>query len=153
MQKTTTVKVLNARFFWPTLFADANNYCTSCLKCQSYIDLRKKDVMPLRPIIEVEIFDLWGINVMGPFPNSNGFEYILIAVDYMSCWAEAIPTRTNDRQVVVKFIHQHIFSRFGCPRAIISDGGKHFNNQKMQTMLKKYGVEHRVETPYHPQAN
>ena len=46
---------------------------------------------------------------MGPFPNSNGFEYILMAVDYMSRWAEAIPTRTNDHQVVVKFIHQHIF--------------------------------------------
>ena len=109
--------------------------------------------MPLRPIIEVEIFDLWGIDFIGPFPNSNGFEYILIAVDYMSRWAEAIPTRTNDHQVVVKFIHQHIFCRFGCPRAIISDGGKHFNNHQLQLMLKKYGVEHRVTTPYHPQAN
>ena len=79
---------------------------------------------------------------MGPFPNSNGFEYILIAVDYMSRWVEAIPTRTKDNEVVIKFIHQHIFSRFGCPRAIISDGGKHFNNHQMQTMLKKYGVEH-----------
>ena len=47
---------------------------------------------------------------MGPFPNSNGFEYILIAVDYVSRWAEAIPTRTNDHQVVVKFIHKHFFA-------------------------------------------
>ena len=109
--------------------------------------------MPLRLVIEFEIFDLWGIDFMCPFPNSNGFEYILIAVDYMSRWAEAIPTRTNDHQVVVKFIHQHIFCRFGCPRAIISDGGKHFNNHQLQLMLKKkYGVEHGVTTPCHPQA-
>ena len=93
--------------------------------------------MPLLPVIKVEIFDLWGIEFIGPFPNSNGFEYILNAVDYMSRWAEAIPTRTNDHQVVVKLIHQHIFCRFGCPRAIIIDGGKHFNNQKLQLMLKK----------------
>ena len=109
--------------------------------------------MPLRPVIEVKIFDLWGIDFVGPFPNSNGFEYILIAIDYMSRWAEAIPTRTNDNQVVVKFIHQHIFCRFGCPRAIISDGGRHFNYQKLQLMLKKYRVEHRITTPYHPQEN
>ena len=106
--------------------------------------------MPLRPIIEVEIFDLWGIDFMGPFPNSNGFEYTLIEVDYMSRWEEAILTRTNDHQVVVKFIHEHIFCRFGCPRAIISDGGKYFDNHQLQLMLKKYGVEHQVTTPYHP---
>ena len=135
--KITAFKILNASFFWPTLFVDANSYCSSCLKCQASIDLRKKDAMPLRPIIEVEIFYLWGINFMGPFPNSNGFEYILMAVNYMSRWVEAIPTRTNDHQVVVKFIHLHIFSRFGCPRAIISGGGKHFNNQQLQSMLKK----------------
>ena len=98
--------------------------------------------MPLRPVVEVKIFDLWEIEFMGPFPNSNGFKYILIAVDYMSQWAEAIPTRTNDHQVVVKFIHQHIFCRFGCPRAIIRDRGKNFNNQQLQLMLKKYKVEH-----------
>ena len=103
--RITAFKILNAGFFWPTLFADANSYCSSCLKCQASIDLRKKDAMPLHPIIEVEIFDLWGVDFMGPFPNSNGFEYILMVVDYMSRWVEAIPTRTNDHQVVVKFIH------------------------------------------------
>ena len=71
----------------------------------------------------------------------------------MSRWVEEIPTRTNDHQVVVKFIHQHIFCWVGCPRAIISDGGRHFNNQQLQLMLKKYAVEHRFTTPYHPQAN
>ena len=142
---------MKLNFFWPTLFSDAHTYCSTCLKCQASVDLRKKDAMPLCPVIEVKIFDLWGIDFMGPFPNSNGFEYILTAVDYMSRWAEAIPTRTNDHQVVVKFSHQHIFCRFGCPRAIISDGGKHFNNHQLQLMLKKYGVEHRVTTPYHPQ--
>ena len=52
--------------------------------------------MPLQTILEVEIFDLWGIDFMGLFPPSEGKEYILVVVDYVSKWVEAIPTRTND---------------------------------------------------------
>ena len=66
---------------------------------------------------------------------------------------EAIPTRTNDHKVVLKFIKEHIFSRFGVPRAIISDGGLHFCNRSIENMLKKYGVTHKVSTAYHPQTN
>ena len=70
---------------------------------------------------------------MGPFPLSEGKEYILVAVDYVSHWVEAIPTRTNDHRVVNKFIVNNIFSRFGCPRAIISDGGSHFTNSHFRS--------------------
>jgi len=65
---------------------------------------------------------------MGPFPPSFGFEYILVAVDYVSKWIEAVVTRTNDHKVVIKFVQSDIFSRFGFPRAIISDGDSHFRN-------------------------
>ena len=109
--------------------------------------------MPLQTIIEVEIFDLWGIDFMGPFPPSEGIEYILVAVDYVSKWVKAIPTRTNNHRVVNKFIVKNIFSLFGFPRAIINDGGSHFTNSHFRSLLKKYGVHHRVTTPYHPQAN
>lgn len=81
------------------------------------------DMMPLSDILVVEIFDVWGIDFMGPFPTSFGNEYILVAVDYVSKWVEAVATRTNDHKVVVKFLQSNIFSRFGYPRAIISDEG------------------------------
>ena len=90
---------------------------------------------------------------MGPFPPSEGKEYILVAVDYVSKWVEAISTRTNDHRVVNKFIVSNIFSRFGFPRAIITDGGSHFTNSHFRTLLRKYGVHHRSTTPYYPQAN
>ena len=60
---------------------------------------------------------------MGPFPLSYGNQYILVAVDYVSKWDEAIPTRTNYNQVVIKFLRENIISRFGAPRAIITDNG------------------------------
>ena len=90
---------------------------------------------------------------MGPFPPSCGYLYILLAVDYVSKWVEAIPTRTNDHKVVLKFLKEHIFSLFGVPRAIISDGGLHFCNRPFENLLKKYGVTHKVSTAYHPQTN
>ena len=71
----------------------------------------------------------------------------------MSKWVKAIPTRTNTHREVLRFVTRNIFSRYGCPRAIISDGGSHFNNAHFRTLLKKYGVHHRITTPYHPQAN
>ena len=84
--------------------------------------------MPLDPILIVEIFNVWGIDFMGPFPNSFGFLYILAAVDYVSKWVEAIACKTNDHRVVVKFLKDTIFAGFGMPKAIISDGGAHFCN-------------------------
>ena len=120
--------MLQSGFYWPTLFKDVIKYCKECLKCQSTLNISKRDEMPLQSILEVEIFNVWGIDFMGPFPPFEGKEYILEAVAYVSKWFEAIPTRTNDHRVVNKFIFSNIFSRFGCPRAIISDGGSHFTN-------------------------
>jgi len=72
--------------------------------------------MPLQPTLTVEIFDVWGIDFMGPFPNSFGNLYILVDVDYMSKWVEAVASRTNDNKVIIKFLKEDIFSRFRAPR-------------------------------------
>jgi hypothetical protein len=109
--------------------------------------------MLLNPILIVEIFDVWCIDFMGTFPPSFGFDYILVGVDYVSKWVEAVATKMNDHKVVVKFIQANIFSRFGTPRAIISDRGKHFFNQFLKSLLLKYFVTHKVATLYHPQTS
>lgn len=90
---------------------------------------------------------------MGPFPSSYGNLYILVGVDYVSKWIEAIASPTNDHKVVLKFLKENIFQRFGTPRAIISDGGSHFINKPFEALLKKYDVKHKVATPYHPQTS
>lgn len=109
--------------------------------------------MPLTPIIVVDLFDVWGIDFMGPFPNSFGNEYILLCVDYVSKWVEAIPTRTNESRVVVKFLRENIFARYGMPRLIISDQGTHFDNRSFDALLRRYSIIHRLATPYHPQTS
>ena len=151
--RKTADKILQARFYWPTLFKDCFDFCKTCAQCQQLGGVTKRNMMPLTPILIIEIFDCWGIDFMGPFPPSCGYLYILLSVDYVSKWVEAIPTRTNDHKAVLKFIKEHIISRFGTTRAIISDGGLHFFNQTFENLLKKYGVTHKVSTAYHPQTN
>ena len=109
--------------------------------------------MPLTNILEVELFDAWGIDLMGPFPSSYGHKYILLAMDYLSKWVEAIPTITCDAKVVLHFIMSNVFSRFGTPKAVISYEGSHFYNKMFASLLAKYGVKHRVTLTYHPQSN
>ncbi|KAM1985454.1 hypothetical protein ACFX16_013622 [Malus domestica] len=149
----TALKVLESGFHWPTLFKDARTFPITCDRCQRTGTIGAKDQMPQTLIFNVEIFDVWGMDFMGPFLPSYGFTYILLAVDYVSKWVEAKSTRTNDSRVVADFIKANIFSRFGMPRVFISDGGSHFCNRTIEALFKKYNVKHRVSTPYYPQTS
>ncbi|XP_024015955.1 uncharacterized protein LOC112089205 [Eutrema salsugineum] len=90
------------------------------------------------------------IRLHGPLISSHGNQYILVAVDYVSKWVEAVASPTNDAKVVVKLFKTIIFPRFGVPRVVISDGGSYFVNKSLEGLLKKYGVKHKVASPSHP---
>ncbi|GJY72232.1 reverse transcriptase domain-containing protein [Tanacetum coccineum] len=119
----TAKKVFDAGFYWPTIYRDAHDLVTRCDACQRQGKISQRDEMPQNAIQVCEIFDVWGIDFMGPFPSSRGNKYILVAVNYLSKWVEAKVLPTNDTRVVCKFL-KSLFARFGTPRAIISDRGK-----------------------------
>ncbi|GJZ05598.1 reverse transcriptase domain-containing protein [Tanacetum coccineum] len=101
----TARKVFDAGFFWPTIYKDAYELIKSCDACQRQGKISQRDEMPQNAIQVCEIFDVWGIDFMGPFPSSRGNKYILVAVDYLSKWVEAKALPTNDARVVVKFLY------------------------------------------------
>jgi hypothetical protein len=109
--------------------------------------------MPLKYNLQIDLFDVWGIDFMGPFKNSCGYEYILVMVDYVSKWVEAMPCRKASTEVSITMIKNVIFPRFSTPRILISDGGTHFTRKNFKKCLSKLGIEHRVSTAYHPQTN
>ncbi|GJT25534.1 reverse transcriptase domain-containing protein [Tanacetum coccineum] len=123
----TAKKVYESGFYWPSVFKDANKYVC-------------------------EVFVVWGLDFMGPFPESRGNKYILVAVDYVSKWVEFQALPTNDARIVVKFLRS-LFARFGVPKALISDRGTHFCNSQLEKALQRYGVTHKLSTSYHPQSN
>ncbi|KAL4304634.1 hypothetical protein GQ457_10G013080 [Hibiscus cannabinus] len=146
-------KVLQSGLYWPTLHRDAQLFCQQCDRCQMTGNISRRNEMPLQNILEVELFDVWGIDFMGPFSSSFGNLYILLAVDYVSKWVEAIATTHNDAKTVQKFIKKNIFTRFGTPRVIISEEGRHFDNRIIAAALRKLGINHKLSTAYHPQTN
>lgn len=89
--------------------------------CERTRNLSDRNQMPLYNIFVCEIFDVWGIDFMGPFTPSFGNQYILVCVDYLSKWVEAIPTKTDDTRTVVTNLKKNILNRYGVPKAIISD--------------------------------
>ena len=116
-------------------------------------NINKRNEMSLQGIMVVQIFDVWGIDFMGPFPPSFGNLYIILAMDYVFIWVEAIACPINDANTIVGFIQINILARFGAPKTIISDEGSHFANKLFAKLTSKYGVKHVMGLAYHPQSN
>jgi hypothetical protein len=122
----TNAKIWQSGFFWPTMYQDTKEFVRRCARCQKHGNINTRDAMPLQNNLQIELFDVWGIDYMGPFPKSGDVEFILVAVDYLSKWVEALPCQAADSKHTKKMFQEVIFPRFGMPRMVISDGGSHF---------------------------
>nr|GEX30828.1 reverse transcriptase domain-containing protein [Tanacetum cinerariifolium] len=120
-QNYTAKKVFDSGFYWPTIYRDAQDLVKNCDVCQHQGKISQRDEMPQNSVQVCEIFDVWGIDFMGPFSSSRGNKYILVAVDYLLKWVEAKALPTYD-------------ARFA-------------------KVMQKFGVTHRLATPYHPQTS
>eukprot|EP00253_Pinus_taeda_P022918 PITA_22918 len=150
----TAQKILCDGYFWPSIFKDCILAIRSCHECQ--IDQRKMHAppAPLHLVVTVGPFAKWGIDYMTYNPRlARGHGYIIIAVDYFTKWAKAMPTLSEDGHTVAQFLFNHVISRFGVPEAIVTDHGKHFRNHMMTELTTQLGLRHDSSTPYYPQAN
>jgi hypothetical protein len=93
--KKTVVKIFQCGFYWPSMFQDTYNFYKECLECQKLGRVTRTNMMLMSPILEIEVFDCWGINFIGPFPQSFGNLYILLAIDYVSKWVEVIACKVT----------------------------------------------------------
>jgi hypothetical protein len=149
----TQAKVWSSRFYWLEMHEDTKRYVASCPECPRTGNISQRNSMPLNYNLQIDLFDVCGIDFMGTFKNSCIYEYILVMVDYVSKWVEAMPCRKASTEKSITMIKNVIFPRFGTPRILISDGGTHFTEKNFKNCLSKLGVEHRVSTAYHPQTN
>jgi hypothetical protein len=147
----TAQKILQARYFWPSLFKDCITVVDKCHACQTYNKKIRSHPTLLHPVVFVGPFTKWGIDFMTCNPHSaEGHGYIIVAMDYFTKWAEAMPTFDNTRKTVALFIFNHIITRFGIPQAIVTDHGSHFQNFMMSELTEKLGLRHENSTPYYP---
>jgi hypothetical protein len=104
--------------------------------------------MPLTNNLQIELYNVWGIDYMGPLPKSKNYEYILVVVDYVSKWVEAMPCRATDEKNSKKMFEEIIFPRFKVLRMVISDGRTHFTDKGCHRYLMKHRICHNVAIPY-----
>lgn len=149
----TAAKILQVGLYWSTFFRDIHLFPTTCDWCQRTRNISRRGEMAPKPILEVEEFDVWGNDFIGPSPSSMCSNYIRLAIDYVSKWIDVIASPINDINVVTKMFKNIIFPTVCTPRLVISDGGSHFVSKCFEKLLTKYIMKHRVATPYHPQTN
>jgi hypothetical protein len=133
------------------MYDDAKSFIRHHSRCQRHENINTRDAMPPTLNLQIDIFDVWGIDFMGPFPNLEGCKYILVAIDYVSKWVEALPCRAVDSMHLKRMFYEVIFLRYGVPRIVICDGGSHFIDWTFWKVLTEVGVDHWIATPYHPQ--
>src|SRR3954451_21043239 len=149
----TAEKVLQSGFYWPTLFKDARKFILSCDECQRTGNISRRNEIPMSYSLVIEPFDCWGYDFMGPFPSSEGYTHILVDVDYVTKWVDAIPTKSADGETSLKMLKDIIFPRFGVPRYLMTDGGSHFIHGGFRKTIAKYDVNHRIASAYHAQTS
>jgi len=92
----THAKFWQSGFYWPTMYQVTQDFIKRCERCQRHGNINTRDAMPLTNNLQVELFDVWGVDYIGPFSPCQGYGYILVAVDYVSKWVEALPCRVAD---------------------------------------------------------
>ena len=109
---------------------------------------------PLHPVVSVGPFAKWGIDFTTCNPLSvAGHHYIIVAMDYFTKWAEAMLTYNNDAKTSMLFLFNHIITRFGVPKSIVTDHGMHFCNAMMAELTSMLHLDHEYSSPYYPQTN
>jgi hypothetical protein len=109
---------------------------------------------PMFPIITIGPLTKWGIDYTTCNPGSTrGHRYIIVAVEYFTKWAEAMPMFKDDRETKTLFLFNQIIARFSIPREIATDHGSHFQNKMMTELMSKPGLHKEHSSPYYPQVN
>jgi hypothetical protein len=135
---------------------DTKRYVASCPECHRTGNISQRNSMPLKYNLQIDLFDVWGIGFMGPFKNSHGYEYILVMVDYVSKWVEAMPCHKASMEESITMIKNVIFPRFGTPRMLISVNTKNWYRKetdlpaefgKETPFGRKFSSKHSVKMP------
>lgn len=152
--KALTHKIIRQGFFWPTMSTDCKEFVKKCDSCQKFANMPRQSPALPTSILSPIPFAMWGIDIMGPFPKArNELQYVMVAIDYMTKWAEAKALRNITQEDAIKFVQEHVVSRFGIPVVLVSDNGTQFVGRKFTKYLSDLGIKHKKASVCHPQSN
>ncbi|XP_030936484.1 uncharacterized protein LOC115961687 [Quercus lobata] len=126
-------KLVRAGYYWPTMQKDAEAYVKTCDKCQMFNNITRQPTEKLTSMTAPWPFAQWGLDIMGPFPTAlRQLKFLVVGIDYFTKWVEAEALATITEKNVWSFNWKCIVCRFGIPRVLVLDNGKHFNNDSFR---------------------
>ncbi len=150
-----TLSKISTYYYWPSIYKDVLNFCRTCIKCQQGKRPPRYNKEPLQNLpITNRPFEMVAVDVLGPLPQTfQGNRYIIIYMDYFSKWPEATATSDQKADTTARTFIQDIICRHGCPTKLLSDRGKNFMSELMQSVCATLGVKKIQTSPYHPQSD
>ena len=149
-----TEEQVNLRAYWPNWRSDVSTELRKCTECAQYHRGTPARQTPLNPFSAGEPFEVVSVDITGKHPRSSkGNEYIVTVVDLFSKWGEAIPVRVHTAPVVASVLVNHVFSRFGMPKKLLTDQGKEFESELFKELCNKMEIQKVRTSPYKPSTN
>ena len=144
---------IRSKYYWPRMYADLSEYVRSCTECQQTKRPIHQKKAPLKSLPVEDVFSRFHLDYLGPLPPSNGFRYLLVAIDSTSLYPEIHPTKTCDADETAKVLYEQVFCRYGCPLSILTDRGSSFRCSLINALCKLFKVKQIFTSSYHPQTN
>ena len=149
-----TYSKIAARFWFPYMKQYIQEYVFSCEKCQQNNVSNKQKNGYLKPILGKRLFEMWGIDILGPLPGSKqGYKNVIVATEYMSRWAVAKAVHEVSRFEVCDFLLENICTIFGFPKQLVTDQGSQFMSELFEDLLTIFGISHLATTAFSPWQN
>ncbi|KAL0312779.1 UNVERIFIED_CONTAM: hypothetical protein Sradi_5677200 [Sesamum radiatum] len=136
------------------MLQDAQEMVKCCHACQEHANINHQPAAPMQPLESPFLFDQWGMDLVGPFPQATGQRKFLIAVvDYFTKWVEAEPLAKITEKEVIKFLLKNIVCRFDIPRTLVSNNGTQFSGKKLKEWCEGLAIKQFFSSVSNPQVN
>uniref|UniRef100_A0A2N9EY32 Integrase catalytic domain-containing protein n=1 Tax=Fagus sylvatica TaxID=28930 RepID=A0A2N9EY32_FAGSY len=148
-------KIIRAGYYWLTMERDCIRHVQTCHKCQMYQNCKNAPPQYLHTMASPWSFSAWGMDVIDTITPkaSNGHEFILVAIDYFTKWAEACSFKNVTQVVVTRFVKNNIICHYGMPEMLITDNASNLNNRMMDQLCQQFKIQHHNSASYRPKMN
>ena len=146
-------EALRLKYWWPKMHQQVDDYLRSCDRCQRIKTRNQNHKAPLTPIPIADSFERWHITIIDLTQTKEGYRYVLLVVDSFSRWSEAFALKNQDAASIAKVFYEEIFTRYGCPKVLLSDRGQAFMSKLVNALCEIFHVKRHYTFSYHPQTN